>query len=242
MKGNRRYFKIFCLLFQRRNNLLILQWKWSEYFKGYVQCVNILFQMLPVLSLPSSKQLLQPSVVHPPSKTTRGKPVLKPIHTVCCIRHHVYYQDCLLLHQSCELLIHLLYVSQYLFKKILFIYFNWRLIMLQYHGGFCNTLTLISHGCTCVPHPELPSHLPPHPIPLGYPSAPTLSALFHALNLDWSSISHMAIYMFQCYSLKSFHPHLLPWSPKVCSLYVCLFCCLAYRVIVTIFLNSIYMR
>ena len=34
--------------------------------------------------------------------------------------------------------------------------------------------------------------------------------------------------MFLCYSLKSFHPHLLPQSPKVCSLYLCLFCCLAY--------------
>ena len=34
----------------------------------------------------------------------------------------------------------------------------------------------------------------------------------------------MVIYMFQCYSLKSFHPHLLPQSPKVCSLYLCLFC------------------
>ena len=29
---------------------------------------------------------------------------------------------------------------------------------------------------------------------------------------------------------------------KVCSLHLCLFCCLAYRVIITIFLNSIYMR
>ena len=28
---------------------------------------------------------------------------------------------------------------------------------------------------------------------------------------------------------------------KVCSLYLCLFCCLTYRVTVTIFLNSIYM-
>ena len=26
--------------------------------------------------------------------------------------------------------------------------------------------------CTCVPHPEHPSHLPPHPLPLGHPSAP----------------------------------------------------------------------
>ena len=30
-------------------------------------------------------------------------------------------------------------------------YFNWRLITLQYCGGFCHTLTWISHGCTCVP-------------------------------------------------------------------------------------------
>ena len=93
----------------------------------------------------------------------------------------------------------------------------------------------------CVPHPELPTHLPPHPIPQGHPSAPALSTLFHASNLDWRSVTHMIIYMFQCYFLKSFHPHLLPQSPKVCSLYLCLFCCLAYGVIVTIFLNSKYM-
>ena len=30
-------------------------------------------------------------------------------------------------------------------------------------------------------------------------------------------------------------------SPKLYSLYLCLFCCLAYRVIITIFLNSTYM-
>ena len=82
---------------------------------------------------------------------------------------------------------------------------------------------------------------PPHPIPLGCPSAPALSALFHVLNLDWWSVSYMVIYMFQCYSLNSSHLHLLPQSPKVCSLYLCLFCCLASRVIITIFLNSIYM-
>ena len=55
-------------------------------------------------------------------------------------------------------------------------------------------------------------------------------------------ISHMVIYMFQCCSLKLSHSCLLPQSPKVCSLYLCLFCYLAYRVIITIFLNSIYMR
>ena len=128
-----------------------------------------------------------------------------------------------------------------LFFIYLFI-FNWRLITLQYCSGFCHTLTIISHGCTCVPHPDPPSHLPPHPIPQGHPSAPGLSTLSHASNPDWRSISYMIIYMFQCYSLKSSHPHLLPWSPKLCSLHLCLFYCLTYRVIVTIFLNFIYMH
>ena len=36
-------------------------------------------------------------------------------------------------------------------------------------------------------------------------------------------------------------PSPLPQSPKDCSIHQCLFCCLVYRVIVTIFLNSIYM-
>ena len=124
---------------------------------------------------------------------------------------------------------------------IFLIYFSWRLITLQYCSGFCHTLIWISHGFTCVLHPEPPSHLPPHPIPLGHPSAPGLSTLSHASNLDWWSVSCMIIYMFQCYSLRSSHPHLLPQNPKDCSIHLCLFCCLAYRVIITIFLNSIYM-
>ena len=45
-----------------------------------------------------------------------------------------------------------------------------------------------------------PSHLPPHPLPQGHPSAPVLSTLSHAPSLDWRSVSHMVIYMFQCYS------------------------------------------
>ena len=80
-----------------------------------------------------------------------------------------------------------------------------------------------------------PSHFPPHPNPLGHSSAPALGTLSHTLNLDWRSVSHMMIYMFQCYSLKSSHPCLLPQSPKDCSIHLCLFCCFAYRVIVTIF-------
>ena len=104
-----------------------------------------------------------------------------------------------------------------------------------------NVLGLLPWFQKRVPHPELLSHLPPQSIPQSFPSVPALSALFHASNWHWSSISYMVMYMFPCYSLKSSHPCLLPQSPKVCSLYLCLFCCLAYRVIVTIFLNSIYM-
>ena len=137
------------------------------------------------------------------------------------------------------LLLLLSFFFNFVFKVI---YFNWRPITLQYCSGFCHTLIWISHGCTCIPHPEPPSYLLPHPIPLGHPSAPALSTLSHASNLDWQSISHMIIHMFQCYYFKSSHPRLLPQSPKDCSIHLCLFCCLAYRVIITIFLNSIYMR
>ena len=45
-----------------------------------------------------------------------------------------------------------------------------------YCSGFCHTLKWNSHRFTCVPHPDPPSHLPLHPIPLGLPSAPGPSA------------------------------------------------------------------
>ena len=104
---------------------------------------------------------------------------------------------------------------------------------------FCHTSTCIHHGYTRVPHPEPSSLLPPHTIPLGHPSAPAPSILYPASNLDWRSISHMKISMFQYHSPKSSHPCPLPQSPKDCSIHLCLICCLAYRVIITIFLDSI---
>ena len=105
---------------------------------------------------------------------------------------------------------------------------------------FRHTSTCIHHGCTCVPHPEPPSYLPPHTIPLSHPSAPAPSNQYHASNLGWCFVSYMILYMFQCHSPKSSHPLPLPQSPKDCSIHLCLFCCLAYRVVGTIFLNSIY--
>ena len=57
---------------------------------------------------------------------------------------------------------------QHLFSFLflnLSIYFNWRLITLQYYSGFCHTLTWISHGCTRVPpsRTPLPPPCPSHP-------------------------------------------------------------------------------
>ena len=74
---------------------------------------------------------------------------------------------------------------------------------------FYHTLTWILHGCTCVPHPEPHSHLPPHPIPPGHLSAPALSTLSHALNLDWWSISHMIIHM-----VSVLFSHIIPPLPS----------------------------
>ena len=124
-----------------------------------------------------------------------------------------------------------------------FIFISWRLITLQYCSGFCHTLTWISHGFTCVPHPVWSPFPPPSPShPSGSSQCTSPEHLSHASNLGRWSVSHLIVYLFQCYSLRTSHPCLLTQSPKVCSICLCFFFCLAYRVIITIFLNSICMR
>ena len=118
----------------------------------------------------------------------------------------------------------------YFLVPLFFFFFAFLLLLLFFYFTilywFCHTSTWIRHGCTRVPHPEPPSHLPPSTIPLGHPSAPAPSIMYPASNLDWRFISYM-IYMFQCHSPKSSHPLPLPQSPKDCSIHMCLFCCLA---------------
>ena len=104
---------------------------------------------------------------------------------------------------------------------------------------FCHTSTWIHHGCTWVPKYEHPLPPPSHNIPLGHPHAPAPSMLYPASDIDWWFNSYMIVYMLECQSPKSSHP--LPLSPKVRYTHLCLFSCLAYRVVIAIFLNSIYM-
>ena len=42
-----------------------------------------------------------------------------------------------------------------------------------------------------------PSHLPPHPIPLGCHRAVALGFLYHTSNTHWLSILYIVVYMFQ---------------------------------------------
>ena len=102
---------------------------------------------------------------------------------------------------------------------------------------FYHTLTWILHGCTCVPHPEPPSHHPSgssqctsseHPVSCIEPGL--------AIHFTYDNL-HVSM----PFSISS-HPRPLPQSPKDCSIHLCLFCCLTYKAIVTIFLNSVYMR
>ena len=63
---------------------------------------------------------------------------------------------------------------------------------------------------------EPPSHLPCLPTPLRCCRAPAFGSLSHTSNSHWLSLLHTVMYMFQCYPLKSSHPHLPTLCPNVC--------------------------
>ena len=118
------------------------------------------------------------------------------------------------------------------FCFVLFLLYN-TVLVLPYIDMNPPRVYMSSQSWTPLP-PPTPYHLS------GSSRAPAPSILYPVSNIDWRFVSYMIVYMFQCHSPKS-SPLPLPQSPKVHSIYLCLFCCLAYRVIITIFLNSIYM-
>ena len=81
------------------------------------------------------------------------------------------------------------------------IYFNWRLIILQFCGGFLPYINMNWPKVHMCPPPPI---LSPRLISLPTLSLwiVSLSALLLAMNLPWSSILHVVIYMFQFYSKR----------------------------------------
>ena len=126
------------------------------------------------------------------------------------------------------------YLSQnatYFFFPCIFI--SWRLIALQYCSGFCHTYIDMNQPWIyrCSPsRSPLPPPSPPHPS--GSSPCTIPEHLSHASSLGWWSVSPLIVYLFQCCSLWTSHPRLLPQSLKVCSVHICLFFCFEYRVIV----------
>ena len=117
------------------------------------------------------------------------------------------------------MLFFIFWISSYVFINFFIFYFSfifisWRLITLQYCSGFCHTLTRISHGFTCVPHPDPPSHLSLHPIPLGLP---------------WAPVSCIQPGLVVCFTLDNIHVSMLfswnilplPFPTESKILYIC---------------------
>ena len=106
-------------------------------------------------------------------------------------------------------------LAQYLFfvsisLPFLILTFFYKLIILignNYFTILCCFLPYMNQPQVymCPPQPEPPFYLPPHPVPLGHCWAPALCALLHVLNLHWSSILYMVMYMF---CILSNHPTL----------------------------------
>ena len=110
-----------------------------------------------------------------------------------------------------------LFTYLFSFFKFKFIYFNWRLITLQYCIGFA----IYQHASATGVHLFPILNLHPHTIPLGHPSAPAPNILYPASNLDWWFVSYMIYYT--CFNaILPSHPTLaLSHRVQKTVLYIC---------------------
>ena len=85
-----------------------------------------------------------------------------------------------------------------------FIFISWRLITLQYCSGFCHTLTWISHGFTCIPHPNPPSH-----------SLSTWSLWVFPVHQPQALVSCIQSGLVICFTLDNIHVLMLFHEPDI---------------------------
>ena len=122
-------------------------------------------------------------------------------------------------------------------------------LTLQYCIGFAIYQNESATGIHVFPILNPPFSLPIPSLWIIPVHQPQASSIVHR---TWTGDSFHIWYYAYFNAILPNHPPLpLPQSPKDCSIHQCLFCCLVYRVIVTIFLffvvvtiflNSIYMR
>ena len=131
--------------------------------------------------------------------------------------------------------------AKFFFFNFFKIYFNWRLITLQYCIGFAIHQHESTTGIHMFPIPiPSPSSLPVPSLWVVPVHQPQATSIMHR---TWTGDSFHLWYYICFNAILPNHPTPSPKpppSPKDCSIHVCLFCCLAYRFIITIFLNSIY--
>ena len=124
----------------------------------------------------------------------------------------------------------------------LFVCFSILLLLLLFTLQYCIGFAIHQHASAMGVHVFPILNSPPTSLPI--PSLwvilvhqPQASCILHR---TWTGDSFLIWYYTCINAILPNHPP-RPQSPKVCSIHLCLFCCLAYRVVITIFLNSIYM-
>ena len=128
-----------------------------------------------------------------------------------------------------------------MFNSVVNFFFNYYYFKFTILYWFCHIKMNPPWVYTCSPSWPPPTS---HPIPslwvIPVQQQLQASCILHSTwtgDLFW-------IWYNTCFNaiLPNHSPLPLPQSPKDCSIHLCLFCCLAYSVVITIFLNSIYMH